>query len=88
MLTGTGELTEIAILSANLTESKNIIVYEKNYHQKKFCGIQVIDKIDKFKSKNDKFVFILTQPNNSMRVYKELSKYNFKIYKPKFLLLD
>jgi len=88
VLTGTGELTEIAILSANLTESKNIIVYEKNYNQKKFCGIQVIDKIDKFKSKNDKFVFILTQPNNSMRVYKELSKYNFKIYKPKFLLLD
>ncbi len=88
VLTGTGELTEIAILSANLTESKNIVVYEKNYPEKKFCGVNVVDRIEKFKFKNDKFVFILTQPNNSMKVYKELSKHDFKIYKPKFLLLD
>tara|TARA_X000001036_G_scaffold425597_1_gene451966 strand:- start:1044 stop:1646 length:603 start_codon:yes stop_codon:yes gene_type:complete len=88
VLIGTGELTEIAILSANITESKNIIIYEKNYSEKKFCGVNIEGNIEKFKSKNDKFVFILTQPNNSMRVYKELSKYNFKIYKPKFLLLD
>ena len=88
ILTGTGELTEIAILSANITESKNLIIYDKNYTQEKFCGISVVDNIDKFKSNNNKFVFILTQPHNSMRVYKELSKNNIKIYKPKFLLLD
>ena len=56
--------------------------------KKNFVEYRLLINIDKFKSKNDKFVFILTQPNNSMRVYKELSKYNFKIYKPKFLLLD
>ena len=88
ILTGTGELTEIAILSANLTESKNIIVYEKNYSKKKFYGVNVVNNLEKFKTKNNKVVFILTQPINSMKVYKELLKYNFKIYKPKFLLLD
>ena len=45
MLTGTGELTEIAILSANLTESKNIIVYEKNYHQKNFVEYRLLIKL-------------------------------------------
>ncbi len=88
ILTGTGELTEIAILSANMTETKNIVVYDKNYSHKKFFGIDVENDIKKFKLNNNKVAFILTQSTNSMKVYKELSEYNFKIFKPKFLFLD
>ena len=60
ILVGMGELTEIAILSASMTNSKIFCIYDKNSNVKSFCGIRVINEPNFKKFNKKKTIFILS----------------------------
>ena len=85
ILVGISELTEIAILSANLSGTKISYIYDSNHSKKFFYGIKVINNI---KDSHLKYCFVLTQSYNSQKLYKKLLTKKIKLIKPKFLKMD
>ena len=87
ILLGKSELTEIATLAASINNIKIDFIFCPNEKQDFFCGVKVLNKIDKKKSDYSNAVFILTdffEPTNFIRKFESPPV----IAIPKFLNID
>lgn len=87
ILLGKSELTEIATLAASINNIKIDFIFCPNEKQDFFCGVKVLNKIDKKKFDYSNSVFILTdffEPTNFMKKFESVPK----IAIPKFLNID
>ena len=87
ILLGKSELTEIATLAASINNIKIDFIFCPHEKQDYFCGVKVLNKIDKKKSDYSNAVFILTdffEPTNFIRKFESPPV----IAIPKFLNID
>ena len=82
ILVGTGELCEIAILSANFTESNIVSIFDPSYKEKRFCGVKVVKNI---KESHFDFIFVLTRSDNALKLTESVKNKKIEMVKPKFL---
>lgn len=87
ILLGKSELTEIATLAASINNIKIDFIFCPHEKQDYFCGVKVLNKIDKKKSYYLNSVFILTdffEPTNFIKKFESEPE----IAIPKFLNID
>ena len=84
---GKSELTEIAILASKMQNANVEFIYSPEIKEKNFCGLNVINDLDKKKLKKSNTCFVLTEFSNTKDIYKKLKK-NFDVYNPKFLIIE
>ena len=88
ILVGTGELSEIAVLSANITNTKIYCIFDEKLKITSFCGIKVTNKLYLSELNKKKTIFILSDSINSQKMLPKLVDEGFDVFKPKFLMLD
>tara|TARA_B100001057_G_scaffold442603_1_gene478110 strand:- start:276 stop:908 length:633 start_codon:yes stop_codon:yes gene_type:complete len=86
VLAGSSELAEIAILAAVNSGINVNYVYSPSYKKKSFSGIRIINNINKKKFNHLNTCFFLTELEKPKETFEYLKSY--KIYKPKFLMMD
>ena len=87
ILAGKSDLTEIAILASKIQNVNVHLIYSPEIKEKYFCGLSVINDIDKKKLKKKNTCFVLTEFSNPKGIYRKLKK-DFEVYKPKFLIIE
>ena len=80
-------MTEIAILASKIQNVNIEFIYSPGIKEKNFCGLNVINNLNKKKLKKSNICFVLTEFSNSKDIYKELKK-NFDVYNPEFLIME
>ena len=88
ILVGTGELSEIAVLSASITNTKIYCIFDEKLKISSFCGIKVTNKLNFSKLNKKKTIFFLSDSINSQKMLPKLVDEGFDVFKPKFLMLD
>ena len=84
ILVGISELTEIAVIVANINNIKISFIYDEKSKLKKSCGI----KVKKIIPKNKKNILILTESKNPIQVLEKLKEMKFKnVIVPDFLMV-
>ena len=84
ILVGISELTEIAVIVANINNIKISFIYDERSKLKKSCGI----KVKKIIPKNKKNILILTESKNPIQVLEKLKEMKFKnVIVPDFLMV-
>ena len=85
VLVGVSELTEIAILAANIINLKISYIYDESSLLHSLCGIKVKKRI----SVNKNNILVLTESNNIYQILKKIKKINCKrLIIPDFLKVN
>lgn len=87
ILAGMSELTEIAILSSKILNVEVDYIFSPKIKEKTFCGLKVLNKLDKDKFTKNNTNLILTEFANPKGIYNLLIK-RFDVLSPKFLMID
>ena len=83
---GKSELTEIAVLAANIHNTKIEGIFAPKSSEGYFCGVKIMDYIDKKKYNRYNTSLILTDFSGKKDLYEEFSK-SYEILFPKYLSL-
>ena len=85
VLVGVSELTEIAILAANISNLKISYIYDESSPLHSMCGIKVKKRV----TVNKNNILVLTESNNIYKVLKKIKKINCKrLIIPDFLKVN
>lgn len=87
ILLGKSELTEIAILAANIHNLKIESILLKTSDEKSFCGVEIVNRIDSKRYNKLNTSLLLTDFSGKVDIYNDLKK-NYEISCPKFLSLN
>lgn len=88
VIIGVGELTEIAILAANIQNIKISKILCDSKVNKLFYGISVLDLKKEKKIFNDKNIFVLCDMKNPQKIYDYIIKLTYlKIIVPNYLMV-
>ena len=88
ILIGIGELSEIAILAANIQNIKISYILSFSAKKKYFCGKKVLEIRREKKIFNERNVFILCDTENPQKTYDLVKKYRHKkIIVPTYLMV-
>lgn len=88
VLIGTGELSEIAILAANIQNVKVSSILCSSKENESFCGVKVLDLKKEKKIFNEKNIFILCDTYKPQETYDFVKKLKFlKIIVPDYLMV-
>tara|TARA_X000000950_G_scaffold288214_2_gene403924 strand:- start:13061 stop:13660 length:600 start_codon:yes stop_codon:yes gene_type:complete len=87
ILLGKSELTEIAILAANIHNLKIESILLKTSDEKSFCGVEIVNGIDSKRYNKLNTSLLLTDFSGKVDIYNDLKK-NYEISCPKFLSLN
>lgn len=87
ILLGKSELTEIAILAANIHNLKIESILLETSDEKSFCGVKIVNRIDSKRYNKLNTSLLLTDFSGKVDIYNDLKK-NYEILCPKFLSLN
>ncbi len=87
ILLGKSELTEIAILAANIHNLKIESILLKTSDEKSFCGVEIVNRIDSKRYNKLNTSLLLTDFSGKVDTYNDLKR-NYEISCPKFLSLN
>lgn len=84
VLVGVSELTEIAVLAANVKNLKISYIYDSQSSDLKLCGLKIKKKISEDKSN----ILVITESKNTQKVLKKIKKFSCKkLIVPDFLMV-